>query len=161
MLRRFEGRVVLVTGASRGIGAAAATRLAAEGADVAIVARTLDHHPTLPGSLTETAGRIRAFGVRAVVVVADLTDPEDRDRIVEKHAKRAKADITRFKGLGEMMPKTLWETTLDPKNRRLLRVEIGDALQTERVISDLMGKDPSARFKFIMDRAEEAEELDV
>ena len=84
MLRRFEGRVVLVTGASRGIGAAAATRLAAEGADVAIVARTLDHHPTLPGSLTETAGRIRAFGVRAVVVVADLTDPEDRDRIVDE-----------------------------------------------------------------------------
>ena len=86
---------------------------------------------------------------------------EDRDRIVEKHAKRAKADITRFKGLGEMMPKTLWETTLDPKNRRLLRVEIADALQTERVISDLMGKDPSARFKFIMERAQEAEELDV
>jgi DNA gyrase subunit B/topoisomerase-4 subunit B len=40
-------------------------------------------------------------------------------------------------------------------------VDIGDALQTERIISDLMGKDPSARFNFIMDRAEEADQLDV
>lgn len=86
---------------------------------------------------------------------------EDRDRILEAHGKRGQPQITRFKGLGEMMPKTLWETTLNPKTRQLLRVEIADALQTERVISDLMGKDPSARFKFIMERAEEAEELDV
>ena len=74
---------------------------------------------------------------------------------------RKKIDITRFKGLGEMMPKVLWETTLNPKTRRLLRVEIVDQIVTDRVINELMGKDPSARFRFIMDRAEEAEELDV
>ena len=72
-----------------------------------------------------------------------------------------KAEITRFKGLGEMMPKVLWETTLNPQTRRQERVTIKDASLTERVISDLMGKDPSARFKFIMERAEDAEELDV
>jgi len=89
-------------------------------------------------------------------------DDADRESILKKHGKgNAKADITRFKGLGEMMPKVLWETTLNPKTRRLLRVDIADQLETDRVMSDLMGKDPSARFNFIMDRADEARELDV
>ena len=60
-----------------------------------------------------------------------------------------------------MMPKVLWETTLNPKTRRLLRVEIADPLQTDQVMSDLMGKDPSARFRFIMEHADQAEEIDV
>ena len=88
-------------------------------------------------------------------------DDADRDRILQSINANTKPDITRFKGLGEMMPKTLWETTLNPKTRRLLRVEIDDALETDRVMSDLMGKDASARFRFIMERAEEARELDV
>jgi DNA gyrase subunit B/topoisomerase-4 subunit B len=88
-------------------------------------------------------------------------DDDDKARILAKHAKGSKVDITRFKGLGEMMPKVLWETTLNPKTRRLQRVTMKDALQTDRVISELMGKDPSARFNFIMERAEEADELDV
>ena len=89
-------------------------------------------------------------------------DEKDKERILKQHTRgNAKADITRFKGLGEMMPKVLWETTLNPKTRRLLRVEINDALATDRVINELMGKDASARFRFIMDRAEEADTLDV
>lgn len=89
-------------------------------------------------------------------------DEAARERIISKvGASRKKVDVTRFKGLGEMMPKVLWETTLDPRNRRLLQVEIRDGLQTDRVVSDLMGKDASARFRFIMDRAESADELDV
>ncbi|MEM9420081.1 MAG: DNA topoisomerase IV subunit B, partial [Planctomycetota bacterium] len=88
-------------------------------------------------------------------------DEEDRIRILEEANGRAKPEISRFKGLGEMMPKVLWETTLNPKTRKLLRVEIADQLETDRVMSDLMGKDPSARFRFIMERAEDAEEIDV
>ena len=89
-------------------------------------------------------------------------DDAHRDRIVKQHGNgRANPDITRFKGLGEMMPKILWETTLNPKTRRLLRVEVSDQIVTDRVINELMGKDPSARFRFIMERAEDAEELDV
>jgi DNA gyrase subunit B len=89
-------------------------------------------------------------------------DDADKERILSKLGKaEARADITRFKGLGEMMAKVLWETTLSPKTRRLLRVEISDGLQTDRVINELMGKDPSARFHFIMDRAEEASDIDV
>jgi len=89
-------------------------------------------------------------------------DEDARVQILrDKKTGNKKADITRFKGLGEMMPKVLWETTLDPRRRRLLRVEVKDGLETDRVISDLMGKDASARFHFIMDRAEQAEALDV
>jgi DNA gyrase subunit B len=92
-------------------------------------------------------------------------DDAHRDAILRVHGKgasgRATPEITRFKGLGEMMPKVLWETTLNPRTRRLLRVEIADHLVTDRVINELMGKDASARFRFIMERAEEARELDV
>ena len=89
-------------------------------------------------------------------------DDADKERLLKQHAKsNSKVEITRFKGLGEMMPKVLWETTLNPKTRRLLRVEIADALATDRIINELMGKDASARFRFIMERAEDADELDV
>jgi DNA topoisomerase IV B subunit len=89
-------------------------------------------------------------------------DDAHRDRILKQHGNgRSNPEITRFKGLGEMMPKVLWETTLNPKTRRLLRVEISDQIVTDRVINELMGKDASARFRFIMERAEEAQELDV
>jgi DNA gyrase subunit B/topoisomerase-4 subunit B len=89
-------------------------------------------------------------------------DDAHRDRLLKQYGTgRGKPEITRFKGLGEMMPKVLWETTMNPRTRRLLRVDISDQIITDRVINELMGKDASARFRFIMDRAEEAEELDV
>jgi len=89
-------------------------------------------------------------------------DDGHRDRILTQHGNgRGHPEITRFKGLGEMMPKVLWETTLNPKTRRLLRVEIADQIVTDRVINELMGKDASARFRFIMERAEETQALDV
>jgi DNA gyrase subunit B len=89
-------------------------------------------------------------------------DDAHRDRLLKQYMNgRGHPEITRFKGLGEMMPKVLWETTLNPRTRRLLRVEIADQIVTDRVINELMGKDASARFRFIMDRAEEAQELDL
>jgi DNA gyrase subunit B/topoisomerase-4 subunit B len=92
-------------------------------------------------------------------------DDAQKDQVLKAAGRgpngRATPEITRFKGLGEMMPKVLWETTLNPKTRRLLRVEIVDQIVTDRIINELMGKDASARFRFIMDRAEEADELDV
>ena len=91
-------------------------------------------------------------------------DDSQRDTIladIEQRNGRGRPEVTRFKGLGEMMPKVLWETTMNPKTRRLLRVSIADQLRTDRVITDLMGRDASARFRFIMDRAEDADDLDV
>jgi DNA gyrase subunit B len=75
--------------------------------------------------------------------------------------KRGKPEIARFKGLGEMMPAQLKETTLDPKKRVLIRIGIRDELGTDRAITELMGKDTQARYQFIMERAAEAEALDV
>jgi DNA gyrase subunit B/topoisomerase-4 subunit B len=89
-------------------------------------------------------------------------DDAHKARILKAHGNgRANPEITRFKGLGEMMPRVLWETTLNPRTRRLLRVQIADQIVTDRIINELMGKDPSARFRFIMERAEDAVELDV
>jgi DNA gyrase subunit B len=88
-------------------------------------------------------------------------DEGQKEQILKNKVGRATPEITRFKGLGEMMPKVLWETTLNPRTRRLQRVEVADQLLTDRVINELMGKDASARFRFIMDRAEDAVELDV
>ena len=91
-------------------------------------------------------------------------DEQHRDRILDGSAsngRRSKAEITRFKGLGEMMPKVLWDTTLNPETRRLLRVDISDQLLTDRVMNELMGRDASARFQFIMQRADQVQDLDV
>lgn len=78
----LEGKTAVITGASRGIGAAVAQRFAAEGARVAIVARTRDTHEHLAGSLQETLAKCRAHTARAEMIVADLSDGDDRARII-------------------------------------------------------------------------------
>jgi len=93
-------------------------------------------------------------------------DDVDRERItasIRRKNKNTKIELQRFKGLGEMMPQTLKETTLDPEKRRLLQVTIPDAERflTEQTISELMGKDASARFNFIMTNVDEVQDLDV
>jgi DNA gyrase/topoisomerase IV subunit B len=90
-------------------------------------------------------------------------DDRERDRVLAKLPVNAKPNITRFKGLGEMPAQLLFQTTLDPGRRRLLRVVIpdDDRPYTEKTVTDLMGKEPEARYEFIMSEAYTAKDLDI
>ena len=81
MTRPCEGRVALVTGASRGLGKAIAKRFASEGATVAITARTMDPDPKYQGSLRQTCEEINDLGGKAIAVQADLSNSQDRERL--------------------------------------------------------------------------------
>jgi DNA gyrase/topoisomerase IV subunit B len=90
-------------------------------------------------------------------------DDAHKEEILAGLRANAKPEISRFKGLGEMDPKVLAETTLDPRNRTLLQVHIESNLETDKTLVDLLGKDPAQRYRFIMDSAllAAADELDV
>ena len=115
---RLAGRVALVTGASRGIGAAVAERLCAEGADVALVARTVEHHDHLAGSLRETLERCAPYGTRVVAVAADLADPAGRATVVPEVLER----LGRIDVLVNNAAAAIYQSILDypPKRRRIM-----------------------------------------
>ena len=69
--------------------------------------------------------------------------------------------IKRFKGLGEMNPSELWETTMSPENRVLKRIEIRDALEADEVFSTLMGSDVAQRRDFIWENSDKITTLDI
>jgi topoisomerase-4 subunit B len=92
-------------------------------------------------------------------------DEAHKDALLRKEFNgKGKVDVSRFKGLGEMLPKQLKDTTMDRATRTLLRVEIADDdKSTGKLVDQLMGNKPEARFRFIQERAEFArpDELDI
>jgi len=85
------------------------------------------------------------------------------DRELEDILKRLgdKVEVQRYKGLGEMNPEQLWETTMNPENRYLIQVTIEDAKRADELFSILMGEDVEARRKFIIEHSKEVRNLDV
>ncbi len=92
-------------------------------------------------------------------------DAHREELIASEFTSNKKIEISRFKGLGEMLPKQLKETTMDPTKRSMLRIEITDETENEtrKAVDQLMGNKPEARFRFIQDNAEFAQDelLDV
>ncbi|MGI6299453.1 MAG: DNA gyrase/topoisomerase IV subunit B [Verrucomicrobiota bacterium] len=89
-------------------------------------------------------------------------DDEEKSEILRRLEGKVKLDgVTRFKGLGEMSPEQLKATTMDPASRTLLRVCIMDELEADLAVNELMGRDPSARYRFVMERAQEANDIDL
>ena len=86
-----------------------------------------------------------------------------RDAIsAEMHADNpnAKVEISRFKGLGEMDPHELWDTTMDPEKRTLRRITLDDAVRADQVFTVLMGEEVEPRKDFIERKAKDAVNLD-
>lgn len=143
------GRVILMTDAD------------VDGAHISVLLLTFiyRHMPELINQGKVFLAMPPLYKIEAGKDVFYAMDEMEKEKILAKLNGR-KYEVSRFKGLGEMSPETLKETTMDPKTRTLLKVQVVDHKATGETFEKLMGKDPKARFVFIKERAEFAE-LDI
>jgi citronellol/citronellal dehydrogenase len=110
----FAGRVAMVTGSSRGVGKALALRLAAEGCDVVVAAKTVAPDPKLPGTIGETAREVEALGRRALAAELDVRD----DAAVERVVKQALAEFGRIDFLVNNAGALYWRSVAETEMKR-------------------------------------------
>jgi DNA gyrase subunit B len=97
---------------------------------------------------------------KAETEIVEKTNPRDLFEYVKKEGSRG-YDVQRYKGLGEMTAPQLWETTMDPERRTLLKVRLEDIAECETIFTTLMGEDVEARRKFIEENALDVKNLDI
>ena len=86
---------------------------------------------------------------------------EEKDQILADNKSQRQLKVSRYKGLGEMNPEQLWETTMNPETRQMLEVRIEDFVETDKVFSELMGEEVAPRKSFIQSHARSVKNLDI